>query len=422
LTAGESTVYSKDIKKPVKIKEKDQKAEITKGDTMQNKKSQTALILYASTGSGHRAASTSLKQAWKELYPEDDVYLEDVLTYTNSLFSRLYSKGYDLSVTKTPWLWGLMYSADEEITKYKPPTPLGWSLRKLILSRFIRKMKQVRPDYIVSTHFLSSDGAVLLRKENSFDFHLSVVVTDFALHSIWLCPWADRIFVPAEFMKAELLAVKDRLNLTREKIGVHGIPINPKYTQLPSKTELRKKFNLDPEILTLLVFRDVFSKRNFDLLIHFLSLVQHPLQLLLVAGKQWPLPEKYKKIFVENEISYRIFGYIDFMEELMAVSDLAISKSGGLTSSECLAAGLPLAVYRPYPGQEEHNAEYLMEKGAGFKITQMASLQYRLTQLIENRDLREEMSKAAFRISSADAAYKIVKDLKSQETANGQKA
>ncbi|MBD3382953.1 MAG: glycosyltransferase [candidate division Zixibacteria bacterium] len=389
---------------------------------MKNNDRQTALILYASTGSGHLAASTSLKQAWKEMYPQDDVYLEDVLTYTNSIFSSLYSKGYDISVTKTPWLWGILYSHDEEITKYKPPTPFGWSMRNFILKRFIRKMVQVRPDYVVSTHFLASDSAVLLRKLNRFDFHYSIIVTDFALHSIWLSPWTDRVFVPAEFMKSELLAIKERLNLNENKIGVHGIPINPKYCNLPDKSELRKKFNLDPDILTLLVFRDVFSQRNFDLFVHFISNIDHPLQLILVAGKQWPLPEKYKKIFVENRISYRIFGYIDFMEELMAVADLAISKSGGLTTSECLAAGLPLAVYRPYPGQEEHNAEYLLEHGAGFKITQMASLQYRLRQLIEDREKREAMSEAASGISNPEAAYNIVKDLKSQSIGNGKKA
>ena len=389
---------------------------------MKNNDRQTALILYASTGSGHLAASTSLKQAWKEMYPQDDVYLEDVLTYTNSIFSSLYSKGYDISVTKTPWLWGILYSHDEEITKYKPPTPFGWSMRNFILKRFIRKMVQVRPDYVVSTHFLASDSAVLLRKLNRFDFHYSIIVTDFALHSIWLSPWADRVFVPAEFMKSELLAIKERLNLNENKIGVHGIPINPKYCNLPDKSELRKKFNLDPDILTLLVFRDVFSQRNFDLFVHFISNINHPLQLILVAGKQWPLPEKYKKIFVENRISYRIFGYIDFMEELMAVADLAISKSGGLTTSECLAAGLPLAVYRPYPGQEEHNAEYLLEHGAGFKITQMASLQYRLRQLIEDREKREAMSEAASGISNPEAAYNIVKDLKAKRIGNGKKA
>ena len=84
-----------------------------------------------------------------------------------------------------------------------------------------------------------------------------------------------------------------------------------------------------------------------------------------------------------------------------------------MTTSECLAASAPLAIYRPYAGQEERNAEYIMEQGAGFKINQLAGLPYRIVELIENRGKLEMMSRSAKRISSPDAAYKIAKDLKS---------
>ena len=43
-------------------------------------------------------------------------------------------------------------------------------------------------------------------------------------------------------------------------------------------------------------------------------------------------------------------GFTKTVERLLAANDFAISKSGGLTSSECLAMGLPMIVVSPIPG------------------------------------------------------------------------
>ena len=43
----------------------------------------------------------------------------------------------------------------------------------------------------------------------------------------------------------------------------------------------------------------------------------------------------------------------------MSISDLVVTKPGGLTTTESLASGLPIVVINPIPGQEEENATYL---------------------------------------------------------------
>lgn len=316
-------------------------------------------------------------------------------------------------VGKLPILWRILYYKDEDIAKFKPPNKFIWFIRKLVLAKFVREMKKAQPDIIISTHFFPSDGVVLLKRKNYYKFLFSIVTTDYGLHSAWLAPEADKYYVTTESMRAELLAQSDYLKLNENDIKATGIPIHPKFCSLNSKTKLRDKFNLDQDKFTILLFRNVFTKTNFKLFIKYLLKVPHPLQLILLAGKVWPISDKLKLQFIENDVSYRIFGYIDFMEELMRLSDLVISKSGGLTTSECLAAGVPLAIYSPYPGQEERNAEYLMEAGAGFKINQLSGLTYRITDMIENRDTVKSMSEAAQRISKPNAAYNIIRDLKS---------
>ena len=354
----------------------------------------------------------AIKTAWSEMYPQDEVIIKDILSYTNGIFSYIYSRGYLTLVGKLSFLWRMFYYKDEEIAKFNPPNKFGWFMRWLVLGKFVRKMKQMRPDMIISTHFFCSDGVVLLKRRNYFNFKFAIITTDYGLHSAWLAPGTDQYFVPTESMKAELLTLKNYLGVEEDSVNVTGIPINPKFIDLPAKVDLRRKFNLDPDIFTILLFRNVFSDKNFNLFLKYLVQIKHPLQLIMLAGKEWPISDKSKQTFIENNITYRIFGYIDFMEELMRLSDLVVSKSGGLTTSECLAACAPMAIYSPYPGQEERNAEYLMEKGAGFKITQLASLHFRISEMIENREIINNMSEAARRISNPKAAYNIVKRLK----------
>ena len=64
----------------------------------------------------------------------------------------------------------------------------------------------------------------------------------------------------------------------------------------------------------------------------------------------------------------KVLEFTNKVPELMAISDLVISKPGGLTTSESLASNLPMIIINPIPGQEEENAEFLESKGTGVWI------------------------------------------------------
>jgi processive 1,2-diacylglycerol beta-glucosyltransferase len=94
------------------------------------------------------------------------------------------------------------------------------------------------------------------------------------------------------------------------------------------------------------------------------------------------------------------------MHELMAVSDLVITKPGGLTSSEAMALGKPLFILNPIPGQEAANSDFLLERGAAAKVNRVEDLPYRLGQLLGSKRLKE-MAEAARALGRPLAAREI---------------
>jgi processive 1,2-diacylglycerol beta-glucosyltransferase len=75
-------------------------------------------------------------------------------------------------------------------------------------------------------------------------------------------------------------------------------------------------------------------------------------------------------------------GFTNEMHKMMAASDLVVTKPGGLTVSECLALGKPMLLISPIPGQEEHNAGFLMEEGVAWLAYDAIGLDYKVARLM----------------------------------------
>ena len=101
------------------------------------------------------------------------------------------------------------------------------------------------------------------------------------------------------------------------------------------------------------------------------------------------------------------FGFVTNMHELMAASDFAVTKCGGLTSSECLAMGLPMVIVNPIPGQEERNADFLLENGVAVKANSPDHLVYKVRRLLGEPERLERMRAAAVRVARPRAAYDV---------------
>ena len=104
-----------------------------------------------------------------------------------------------------------------------------------------------------------------------------------------------------------------------------------------------------------------------------------------------------------------VFGFTTQMDELMAAADLVVSKPGGLTTSEALARGTPMAIVNPIPGQESRNSDYLLENGAAIKINNVATLPYKLEQLLGTPGRLAQLAANAQRLGRPQAAFDVAR-------------
>jgi len=93
----------------------------------------------------------------------------------------------------------------------------------------------------------------------------------------------------------------------------------------------------------------------------------------------------------------------------MSASDLLITKPGGLTSSEALAAGLPMLIYNPLPGQEQRNTRFLISHDVALKINTPEELQEAIHELFDNHDELLKMKSAAIGLSKPYSAHDSAK-------------
>ena len=122
---------------------------------------------------------------------------------------------------------------------------------------------------------------------------------------------------------------------------------------------------------------------------------------------------KVENIVIENhkEANVQIFEYTNKVPEFMSISSLVVTKPGGLTTSESLASGLPIVVINPIPGQEEENAEYLVNHNTAIWLKKDDNVEEIINNLLSDTSKLEEMSNNAKSISKPNSTNDICKIL-----------
>jgi processive 1,2-diacylglycerol beta-glucosyltransferase len=366
------------------------------------------LLLSATSGAGHVRAAQALEKAF---VARGDCAVEhiDALQYVSRLFQRVYDKAYISMVRRAPELMGVLYDRTDQ--------PWQHPRRRLALDRLntgpmIRMLKRVQPDLCVATHFLPAEIIAWLIAKKKLRAHNTIVVTDYDVHAMWLCRTVDRYYVAID-EAAEYLA---RIGVPREKLHVTGIPVDPLFAITVNRSDARKELGLDAAAPMILISAGGYGIGPVEQLVKDLLALDRPWQIAAIAGKS----EKTRKRLEElakgagklSSGSPRLcpVGFTTEMDKYMAAADLMVGKAGGLTTSEALARGLPMALIEPIPGQEERNADHLLEAGAAIRCNNLPAAAWKIAALLDDSPRFTRMKDAARNLGRPGAAAAIAED------------
>jgi len=158
-----------------------------------------------------------------------------------------------------------------------------------------------------------------------------------------------------------------------------------KFCQKYEKNTLCKKFDIEPNKFTILISTGSSGIGRIEEIVD--SLYKEA-QILVVCAQNKILYARLKK---KNYPKVRVFGFVDNIQELMAVSDMIITKPGGLTIAESLAMGLLPIFIAAIPGQETENAKILAKKSIGVNIKDVASIKDIVLDLRDHPDKLKSM-------------------------------
>lgn len=313
-------------------------------------------ITYASSGAGHRRVAEAVYSYLKVNRAELDLELIDILDKTNALFRFDYTKGYSFLVRRAVRIWQFAFW----LTEFKLWQPLTRWIATVIdqinTRKFAGFIVERNPDYIISTHFLPSEIAVSLKNKHKINSFVVSIITDFGVHPFWVWDGTDLYVVASDFTRERLLLE----GVKEERIKVFGLPSDVKFLQQFDRARLRVKLGLDAVKFTVLVMTGSFGSGPLE---EIAALLCQDVQVLVVCANNKKL---YARLNKRNLPNVKVLGFVGNTEELMAVSDLIVTKPGGSTIAEILNMELAPIFISAIPGQEQGNVEALSLYGIGF--------------------------------------------------------
>jgi len=332
------------------------------------------LFVYASAGAGHMKAAEALYLASRKS-PQYAPTFVDILDYAHPSYKRLYRGSYSFLVSKIPFLWGMFFQLLDVASIQPAVRGLRRFYNHLNGRRFEDYLIQEQFDVIFSTHFMPNEVAAALKRKHKIKSKIICVITDYDVHKIWLAEGIDHYAVACEDTKEKCLS----LGVDSRRITVTGIPTDEHFAQGHNIPELKKRLGLYPDVFTVLIATGSFGIGPIEEILGRLE----GFQVIVICGHN---KELFMRLVHQHSPMIKIFGLVDNMYEMMAVSDCMVTKPGGLSISEALVSQLPMIFFNAIPGQETNNILVLQKYGIGSPTQSVQEIVDILTDLKKSKD------------------------------------
>ncbi|MBM6997984.1 UDP-N-acetylglucosamine--LPS N-acetylglucosamine transferase [Paenibacillus sp. DXFW5] len=339
---------------------------------------QRVLLLSEGFGAGHTQAAYALSSSLRKIAPNVQTKVLELGSFLNPRVAPIIITAYKKTVSSQPRLIRMMYRSNYKKSLNRLTT---LALHRIFYTRTIQIIRQLHPDVIVCTHPIPSAVISRLKRLGMLDVPLCTVITDYDVHGAWVSREVNCFLVSTDQVQRKLL----ERGVDKNKILITGIPVHPNFWERHHKEDIRLQFGLK-DMPTVLVMGGGWGFMKDEAVNSLLALYREQIQIIFCFGSNEKSLEKMKKDprFIHPNI--HLLGFTKEIDKLMEVSDLLITKPGGMTCSEGLAKGIPMLFHKPLPGQEEENSHYFTQQGWGTPINSLDDITNWVKRLTEQYD------------------------------------
>lgn len=355
-------------------------------------------LVHGSHTGGHASAARSLKEALDKRPEVETEIINLAETSSNpkpaSTMAETALKAGAWSRTVRRWVFDQQFEGNPL---------LKWVTDKVMAregrpqEEFVTRVQTEKPDLIVSTMSATNSLLNSLKESGVIDVPLESVVTDFSCHQVWAQENIRFYYVATDAVKNEL----QKFGVPPEKVRVSGIPIK-KTPEAKDTAQSKDRLGLDPSKPTVLMMGGSLGLGDLEPAVLALDKAQSDFQLVTITGKNKEAAHKLENL--DTQHSFLVNGYVTNMPEWIQASDLVISKPGGLTSSEVLAAGKPMIVKKATSGLERRMVDGLEATGAVKSVNDNQEMAQVVDLLLSDSVERGKLSLRAVQIGKPDSA------------------
>jgi len=357
-------------------------------------------ILTLSVGSGHVQAAKVIERALDDGAEPVEVRTFDAIELARQWFLWLYVQPYWWMLRHAPGIWRRLFERRQK-RRHRSTAPM-WIFRRGCVE-VLRQLKAFSPHLIIATEIGAAEIAALGKREGWFNAPILAVQTDLETEHPWAQREIDIYCVATERARAQFI----EWGISPNRILVCGIPIDPAFALPFDRPELLRALGLDVNRPVVLVMGGGMGPAPLDEIVQSLEKCRLPLQVLVVAGQDLAMRARLEALHGKIALSLFTFGWSDNVPELMAAANLLITKPGGVTTAEALAAGLPMILTHPIPGPEEGQIRYLEQNGVGFRAMSLEDIPQLTSKLLGDAHRLAEVALRARELSRPDATHAI---------------
>ena len=421
------------------------------------------LIFSAATGGGHNRASNALKSYIMSQDDTNIVEIVDVLEQCSSMLNKTVTIGYKTLAKNMPELFGALYKSTDKESSF---SSIVGSLMSQFAKKLIPLINEMNPDIVISCHPFASGMMSIVKESHGVTVPVISIITDYMPHRAYIGNHIDA-YITASPETAENLA--EKYSVDKDRIYAYGMPIFQSFYNCDKakSRETLDRLGFSHKKPTVLVMAGSFGVTTILKIYERLVDIDIDYQLIVITGKNKKLYEAFEKM-LDKEIEEfetdtltdivpeqpdtnvfraiydksenmtkelgslltktfkrstnktkptKLFYFVDNVEDYMHASDLIITKPGGLTTSESLACGLPMAVFKAYPGQESQNADFLVSKEAAIKLEKGDAMKEQIAELLNNKEKLNAMklnSKNCAPTNASENIYKLAQSIVEQ--------